>query len=53
LRETRVRYVERHGGKITGAVSGRTTYLLVGTDTGKTKYNKAKVGLYILNPVDP
>ena len=35
-------YIKRHGGKVTGSVSGKTTYLLVGTDCGKSKYNKAK-----------
>ena len=40
-REDAENYIKRHGGKITSAVSGRTTYLLMGTDCGKSKYTKA------------
>jgi BRCT domain type II-containing protein len=38
---------------MTTSVSGKTTYLLVGTDCGKSKYTKAKVGrcrLTLSNP---
>ena len=35
-------FIKRHGGKVTSAVSGKTTYLLVGVDCGKSKYAKAK-----------
>lgn len=41
-REEAEDYVKRHGGKVTSTVSGKTTYLLVGMDCGKSKYNKAK-----------
>lgn len=41
-REEAEDYVKRHGGKVTTTVSGKTTYLLVGMDCGKSKYNKAK-----------
>ena len=34
--------IERHGGKVTGSVSSKTDYLLVGEDPGGTKYNKAR-----------
>jgi DNA ligase (NAD+) len=34
--------IERHGGRVTGSVSGRTDYLLVGEAPGGTKYNKAR-----------
>jgi DNA ligase (NAD+) len=34
--------IERHGGKVTGSVSGKTDYLLVGEAPGGTKYNKAR-----------
>jgi DNA ligase (NAD+) len=34
--------IERHGGKVTGSVSSRTDYLLVGEAPGGTKYNKAR-----------
>nr|XP_002119665.2 replication factor C subunit 1-like [Ciona intestinalis] len=34
--------VERYGGKVVSAVSGRTSYLITGTDAGESKLNKAK-----------
>ena len=34
--------IERHGGKVTGSVSGKTDYLLAGEAPGGTKYNKAR-----------
>ncbi|KAI8142314.1 replication factor RFC1 C terminal domain-containing protein [Fennellomyces sp. T-0311] len=34
--------VMRYGGRVTGAVSGKTTYLLRGRDAGETKTAKAK-----------
>ena len=34
--------IERHGGRVTGSVSSRTDYLLVGEAPGGTKYNKAR-----------
>ncbi|MFQ6059626.1 MAG: helix-hairpin-helix domain-containing protein, partial [Anaerolineae bacterium] len=34
--------IERHGGRVTGSVSSRTDYLLVGEAPGATKYNKAR-----------
>jgi len=34
--------IEQHGGKVTGSVSSRTDYLLVGEAPGGTKYNKAR-----------
>jgi DNA ligase (NAD+) len=34
--------IERHGGRVTGSVSGKTDYLLVGEAPGGTKYNKAR-----------
>jgi DNA ligase (NAD+) len=40
-REEATRLVERHGGRVTGSVSGRTDYLLVGASPG-TKYRKAQ-----------
>ena len=35
-------FVKRHGAKVTSAVSGRTTYVLVGMDCGPSKIKKAK-----------
>ena len=34
--------IERHGGSVTGSVSGKTDYLLVGESPGGTKYNKGR-----------
>jgi len=34
--------IERHGGSVTGSVSGRTDYLLVGEAPGGTKYSKGR-----------
>ncbi|RUS23369.1 hypothetical protein BC937DRAFT_93313 [Endogone sp. FLAS-F59071] len=34
--------VKRYGGKVTTAVSGRTSYLVVGRDVGESKLKKAK-----------
>ncbi|CAL1548583.1 unnamed protein product [Lymnaea stagnalis] len=33
--------IERHGGKVTGNVSGRTNYVVVGRDPGESKITKA------------
>ncbi|GFS27534.1 replication factor C subunit 1 [Elysia marginata] len=33
--------VEKHGGKVTGNVSGRTSYLVVGREPGESKVKKA------------
>ncbi|MEM8531202.1 MAG: helix-hairpin-helix domain-containing protein, partial [Chloroflexota bacterium] len=33
--------IAAHGGKVTGSVTKKTSYLLTGTDPGGTKYNKA------------
>ena len=33
--------IERYGGKVTGSISGRTSYLVVGRDAGESKLKKA------------
>lgn len=33
--------IKRYGGRVTSAVSGRTSFLIVGTDAGKSKTEKA------------
>jgi DNA ligase (NAD+) len=40
-REQATELIESHGGKVTGSVTKKTTYLLVGAEPGGTKYNKA------------
>lgn len=43
-------YVKRHGGKITSAVSGKTSFLLMGSFAGRSKYNAAKSkGVQLIN----
>ena len=41
--------IERHGGKVSGSISGKTTYLLAGDKMGPEKQKKAeKLGVAIL-----
>jgi DNA ligase (NAD+) len=45
--------IERHGGKVTGSVSRKTDYLLVGEAPGATKYNKARgLGVPMIGEAD-
>ncbi|RLC78830.1 MAG: DNA ligase (NAD(+)) LigA [Chloroflexi bacterium] len=41
-REEFAALIERYGGKVTGSVSRKTNYLIVGEAPGATKYNRAK-----------
>lgn len=41
-REDAEALIKRHGGRITSAVSGKTTFLLVGRATGTSKYNMVR-----------
>jgi DNA ligase (NAD+) len=41
-RDEASRLIERHGGKVTGSVSGNTDYLVVGDAPGGSKYRKAQ-----------
>ncbi len=41
-REEAEAFIKQHGGKVTGSVSKKTDYLVVGADPGGTKYNKAQ-----------
>ena len=36
-RDEAAELVKRHSGRVTGSVSGKTTFLLVGQDSGKKK----------------
>jgi DNA ligase (NAD+) len=40
-REHAAELIEAHGGKVTGSVTKKTSYLLAGADPGGTKYSKA------------
>ncbi|KAJ3298144.1 hypothetical protein HK104_011137 [Borealophlyctis nickersoniae] len=40
-REEATDLIKRHGGRVTGTPSGKTSYLVVGDDAGKTKLEKA------------
>jgi DNA ligase (NAD+) len=42
--------IENHGGKVSGSISGKTTYLLAGEKMGPEKLKKAeKLGVKILS----
>ena len=41
-REEATRLIEQHGGRVTGSVSSKTDYLVVGGAPGGTKYRKAQ-----------
>ena len=36
-------YIKRHSGRVTGSVSGKTTFLLVGENSGNSKVNQVSV----------
>jgi DNA ligase (NAD+) len=42
-------YVERHGGKVTGSVSGKTDYLIAGADPGSKLARAAELGVPVLD----
>lgn len=42
LRSEMEDYIRKHGGKVTTAVSGKTTFLIIGQHTGKSKYTQAQ-----------
>ena len=35
--------VERYGGKVTGSISKKTSYVIVGRDAGETKLSKVSI----------
>jgi BRCT domain type II-containing protein len=43
-REEAADLVKKYGGKVTGNVSGRTSYLVVGEGAGESKLAKVRVG---------
>lgn len=45
--------IEKHGGKVSGSVSGKTTFLLAGEKTGPEKLKKAqKLGVRLLSEAE-
>jgi len=42
-------YIENHGGKVTGSVSGRTNYLLAGESAGSKLTKAQNLGVDVLN----
>ena len=45
--------IEKHGGKVSGSISGKTTYLLAGEKMGPEKMKKAeKLGVKIITETD-
>jgi DNA ligase (NAD+) len=49
-RERAEALIKAHGGKVTGSVTKKTSYLLAGADPGGTKYNKAvELGVPLLD----
>ena len=45
--------IERHGGKVSGSISGKTTYLLAGDKMGPEKLKKAeKLGVRLLSETE-
>ena len=41
-RDEAAEVVKRHSGRVTGSVSGKTTFLLVGQDSGKKKIDMVR-----------
>jgi len=49
-REAAAALIQEHGGKVTGSVSGKTDYLVIGEKPGRSKYTKAeKLGVPVLD----
>jgi DNA ligase (NAD+) len=44
--------IRANGGKVSGSVSGKTTYLLAGEEAGSKKEKAAKLGVKVLNEAD-
>ena len=45
-RDDAVDLVQRYGGKVTSAISKKTSFLVVGRDPGETKTKKVRSGVY-------
>ena len=45
--------IEKHGGKVSGSISGKTTYLLAGDKMGPEKQKKAeKLGVKVITEAE-
>ena len=44
--------IRSHGGKVSGSVSGKTTYLLAGEEAGSKMEKAAKLGVKVLNEAE-
>ena len=42
-------YIEKYGGKVSGSVSAKTTYLLAGEEAGSKLKNAEKLGVKIIS----
>ncbi len=51
-RETIADIIRSHGGKVSGSVSGKTTYLLAGADAGSKLDKAAKLGVKVLSEAE-
>lgn len=51
-REEIAELIRSHGGKVSGSVSGKTTYLLAGEEAGSKLDKAAKLGVKIVNEPD-
>ena len=51
-RETIADTIRSHGGKVSGSVSGKTTYLLAGADAGSKLDKAAKLGVKVVSEAE-
>jgi DNA ligase (NAD+) len=48
-REEATELIERHGGKVAGSVSKKTSYVVAGTDPGSKLERAGELGVPVLN----